>query len=156
MSLFGNEDRAAERLSRHIRPAEPEYTYVPQRLPGGYTTKTSGERVDFEGGGHRDAEAGKPRFDLLRPLNVPHSQQLLTRWAALMGRGAEHYGDRNWERMNDAKALDRFRSSAARHFEQWLTGERDEDHAVATFFNIQGAEYVRGAIDGLWLPLGAA
>jgi hypothetical protein len=116
-------------------------------------TKTSGQRDNFAGGGVRDAEAGKPRFDLIRPANVPYEHQILTRWAALMGRGAEHYGDRNWEQMSDEAALARFRSSAARHFEQWYHGETDEDHAVAVFFNVMGAEYVQGIRDGLWLPL---
>jgi hypothetical protein len=39
--------------------------------------------------------------------------------------------------------LERFRMSAARHFEQWLRGDTDEDHAAAVFFNINGAEYTR-------------
>lgn len=121
-----------------------------------FATQSSGTKDEFEGGGVRDAEAGKPRFDLLRPLNVPYQDQLLTRWAALMARGAEHYGDRNWERMGDQKAMDRFRSSAARHFEQWYNREVDEDHAAATLFNIEGTEYVKGILGGLWLPLGAA
>ncbi|WP_086846964.1 dATP/dGTP diphosphohydrolase domain-containing protein [Amycolatopsis kentuckyensis] len=116
-------------------------------------TKSSGVRDSFAGGGVRDAEAGKPRFDLLRPVNVPYQSQMLTRFAALMGRGAGYYGDRNWEQMSDAAALSRFRSSAARHFEQWFAGEHDEDHAAAVFFNITGAEYVQGIQDGLWLPL---
>ncbi len=120
-----------------------------------FETKSSGAKDEFEGGGVRDAQTGKPRFDLLRPLNVPYGDQLLTRWAALMARGAEHYGDRNWERMSDQTALDRFKSSAARHFEQWLNGEVDEDHAAATFFNVAGAEYIKGVLAGRWAAVAA-
>jgi hypothetical protein len=41
---------------------------------------------------------------------------------------------------------ERFQESAARHFEQWLEGENDEDHAAAVFFNINGAEYVKAKL----------
>lgn len=115
-----------------------------------FVTKSSGERQEFNGGGVRDKQNGKPRFDLLMPERVPFDQQYLTRVAALMERGAEHYGDRNWEQMQDEEALARFRSSAFRHFMQWMTGETDEDHAAAIFFNVQGAEYVKGRIQGEW------
>jgi len=37
-----------------------------------------------------------------------------------------------------------FRASAFRHFIKWMKGQTDEDHAAAVFFNIQGAEYVKG------------
>lgn len=107
-------------------------------------------KISFPGGGHRDVETDKPRFDLLRPVTVPYEHQLMTRWAALMARGGKRYGDRNWEQMSDRAALDRFRSSAARHFEQWLNGEDDEDHCVAVCFNLQGAEYVAGVLRGDW------
>ncbi len=107
------------------------------------------ERVEFSGGGVRDVESDKPRFDLLRPLAVPYEHQMLTRWARHMAWGADKYAPRNWELMNDLEAYDRFKSSAARHFEQWFTGVEDgEDHAAAVFFNIQGAEYVQGRMSG--------
>lgn len=118
-----------------------------------FETKASGTEVAFTGGGFRDSEEGRPRFDLIRPVNVPYQEQLLTRWAALMARGAKHRGDRNWEKMSDRAALERFISGATRHFEQWVTGEHDEDHAAAVLFNIQGALYVQGVIDEKWEPL---
>ncbi|AIG78420.1 Hypothetical protein AJAP_27880 [Amycolatopsis japonica] len=115
-----------------------------------FTTKDSGERSEFEGGGQRDSETGKPRFDLLLPVRVPYEDQLLTRVAALMGRGAEKYEDRNWEKFSDQAALDRARSSAFRHFMQWFNGETDEDHAAAVVFNLKAAEYVKGRLAGRW------
>ena len=115
-----------------------------------YTTKDSGQKAAFDGGGVRDTESGKPRFDLLLPKDVPYEYQMMTRWAALMGRGAEKYEDRNWELFSDTKALERARSSAFRHFMQWISGERDEDHAAAVFFNIMAAEYIDGKLEGRW------
>jgi hypothetical protein len=118
-----------------------------------YQTKDSGQRAEFSNGGVRDTESGKPRFDLLLPKNVPYDEQLLTRVALLMGRGAEKYEDRNWEQFADSKALDRAYSSAIRHLMQWANGEDDEDHAAAVVFNIMVAEYVKGVLDGRWKPI---
>jgi hypothetical protein len=91
----------------------------------------------------RDVNTGKARFDLIMPMLMPYRAQLLTRWAELMGRGAEKYDARNWEQAATLEELERFRESAFRHFLQWLTGETDEDHAAAVLFNISGAEYVK-------------
>jgi hypothetical protein len=118
-----------------------------------FVTKSTGEKAAFANGGVRDTEVGKPRFDLLRPTTVPYADSMLTRFAALMARGAEKYSSRNWEQFSDAEALQRARSSAARHFEQWLCGERDEDHAAAVYFNIMAAEYITGVLSGLWPAL---
>lgn len=115
-----------------------------------WETKDSGERAHFEGGGQRDSESGKPRFDLLLPQAVPYEHQMLTRWADLMGRGAEKYDARNWELFADDAALERARSSAFRHFMQWINGEQDEDHAAAVFFNIMATEYIEGKLAGKW------
>lgn len=98
----------------------------------------------------RDSQDGKPRFDLLMPERVPYDKQYLTRVARLMGRGAEHYEDRNWEQFADEVALERAKASAFRHFMQWLTGQEDEDHAAAIFFNVQAVEYIKGRLNGEW------
>ena len=108
-----------------------------------FTTKDSGERAEFSSGMVRDTNTGKARFDLIMPLEVPYKHQMLTRFAELMTRGAAKYTDRNWEQAKTQEELDRFRESAFRHFMQWYTGETDEDHAAAVWYNIQGAEYVR-------------
>src|SRR5690349_11712680 len=90
----------------------------------------------------RDTENGKARFDLLLPLGIPYAEQMLTRDAQLMARGAEKYEARNWEKANGEAELARYRSSALRHLMQWIAGERDEDHAAAVRFNIMAGEAV--------------
>lgn len=121
---------------------EPEEISIPaeDRVP--FVRRTEDTRVQFEGGGMRDSQTGKPRFDLLVPENMPFDKQYLTRCARLLAKGADHYEDRNWEKFGDKEALNRARSSAFRHFMQWFTGETDEDHAASVFFNIQAAEYI--------------
>ena len=101
-----------------------------------FETKDSGQRAEFATGMVRDTSEGKARFDLIHPLGIPYKEQILTRFAELMARGAKKYTQRNWEKAGTQEELDRFKESAARHFEQWFNGEVDEDHAVAVFFNI--------------------
>jgi hypothetical protein len=101
-----------------------------------FETKDSGERAQFESGMQRDTEAGKPRFDLMIPLDVPYEEQMITRLAALFGRGAVKYESRNWEQANSEEEMARMKSSGFRHFMQWMAGETDEDHAAAVMFNI--------------------
>lgn len=109
-------------------------------MPKEYTTKDSGKRADFKSGMRRDLEQGKPRYDLIyRPI--------LKRWAGLMARGAEKYGENNWCKANSEEELKRFKSSAFRHFMQWLEGEDDEDHAAAVLFNIAAVEYMKHKLD---------
>jgi hypothetical protein len=109
----------------------------------GWTTKDSGERAQFDSGMVRDTEAGKPRFDLTMPQGIPFTEQMWTRFAGLMARGADKYTARNWEQANSQAELDRYLSSALRHFMQWYYGETDEDHAAAVYFNITAAEAVK-------------
>lgn len=108
-----------------------------------YITKDSGVREDYASGMRRDTQQDKPAFSLIMPESLPYEEQMLTRWAQLMARGAEKYGNRNWELANSDDELDRFKASAFRHFMQWMTGEDDEDHCAAVFFNLQAAEYVK-------------
>ena len=108
-----------------------------------FETKDSGERIKFSTGMQRDINDNKPRFDLVMPFDIPYDEQLLTRWAKLMQRGAVKYGNRNWEKAGTPEELHRFMDSAFRHFIQWLCDESDEDHASAVLFNIAGAEMVK-------------
>jgi hypothetical protein len=105
-----------------------------------FETKDSGERAHFDSGMQRDTEDGKPRFDLMIPLDVPYEEQMITRLAALYGRGAVKYESRNWEQANSEEEMARMKSSAFRHFMQWLCGETDEDHAAAVMFNVVAFE----------------
>lgn len=116
---------------------------IPIPVPKKYITKDSGKRQEYSTGMTRDLQDGKPDFYLITPKLIPYKEQLLTRWADLMTRGKEKYGMRNWELAKTDEEYERFKSSAFRHFMQWLSGEDDEDHAVAVMFNIQCAEYVR-------------
>jgi len=122
----------------------------------GYITKDSGVRAKYDSGMVRDSEAGKPRFDLLFPLDIPFKEQMMTRFADLMERGARKYDERNWEKARGEEELQRYRSSALRHLIQWLTDEDDEDHAAAVMFNILAGETVlaREDEDLTGVPLG--
>lgn len=106
--------------------------------------KDSGERREFDSGMQRDTSEGKINFLLVRP------GPMFRRWAAHMTLGMMKYDrdrkpgePRNWTLASGEAELERFQESACRHFEQWLAGETDEDHAAAVFFNINGAELVK-------------
>jgi hypothetical protein len=97
--------------------------------------KDSGVRETYATGMVRDTQDGKPDYTL---VDYP----MLTRWAKHVTLGAEKYGRRNWQLASTEEELERFRSSAFRHFVQWITGDTDEDHAAAVYFNIAAAEMV--------------
>lgn len=106
-----------------------------------FAIKDSGARQEFAGGMVRDTTEGKPNF-----LSVRFGP-MLKRWAEHLTKGRNKYPDPypgvpNWTLAEGEDELLRAKESAARHFEQWLAGERDEDHASAVFFNINVAEYV--------------
>ncbi len=117
-----------------------KHTYIPPL--SGYETLDSGERAEYESGMIRDTQAGKPDFSLMFP-DLPYEEQPLTRFAMLMTRGAEKYGRRNWQMACSEEELERFKSSAFRHFIQWLTGEEDEDHMSAVMFNLVACEHTK-------------
>lgn len=104
------------------------------------TIKDSGERVEFPSGMVRDVCRGKVNWLLVR------SGPMLRRWAQHLTAGAEKYEEDNWLKASGEEELRRFKQSACRHFEQWIGGETDEDHAAAVFYNINGAEYVKGKL----------
>lgn len=112
-----------------------------------FITKDSGQRKVFSSGMQRDTSKGKPRFDLILPLSQPYNETMLYRWAMLLQRGAEKYNDRNWELAATKEELDRYRQSVFRHFIQWFSGDTSEDHAAAIFFNVNGAEYIKGKLN---------
>lgn len=96
------------------------------RTPDKFTILDSGERQEFPTGCHRDTRGGKGRHDLL-PVFV------LERDACHYEKGGTKYEDRNWEKgMPFSRCLD----SALRHINQYLQGDRTEDHLAAARFNI--------------------
>lgn len=98
----------------------------------------------FAGGGVREDHGDRARFELLWPEGVPFEEQLLTRCAVHMAKGARKYSSRNWESFSDAEALERCQSAALRHIYQWLARLDDgEDHAAAVVFNLLAAENIR-------------
>ena len=112
-----------------------------------FETKDSGERQEYSSGMRRDVQRSKPRFDLLLTDGLPYEDQFLTRLAGLLSRGAEKYGERNWQLANSREELERFKASALRHMTQWACGERDEDHAAAVAFNLMAFEYVKWKLE---------
>lgn len=106
-----------------------------------FAIKDSGARQEFSGGMVRDTTEGKVNF-----LNV-RIGPMLRRWAEHLTKGRQKYPDPepgvpNWTLAEGVEEFLRAKESAARHFEQWLAGDRDEDHAAGVFFNINLAEYV--------------
>ena len=105
--------------------------------------KDSGKRLQFESGMVRDVDDTKPAFDLVIPEGIPYNELMLTRWAELLRKGAIKYSRRNWEKADSTDELDRAKASAFRHFMQWFSGETDEDHAAAIFFNVNEVETIK-------------
>lgn len=90
-----------------------------------FVTKGSGDKQQFATGSQRDSQAGKGRYDLLPP-------EAIRRYAQLLARGAERYGDKNWEL---GQPFSRVVSSMLRHAFQAAAGQNDEDHLAAVMFN---------------------
>jgi Domain of unknown function (DUF5664) len=90
-----------------------------------FITKDSGDREEFDTGSRRDTREGKGRYDLL-PSGA------IKRIAQLYERGAEKYGDRNWEL---GQPRDRFIDSMLRHGFAVSNGDVDEDHIAAVAWN---------------------
>ena len=108
-----------------------------------FETKDSGKHEKFGSGMKRDTRDGKPRFALMWTELQPYEQQMVTRYAKLLARGAAKYEDRNWEKGDSKVELE---DSLLRHTAQLVAGETDEDHAAAVWFNTQAIEYFRWRI----------
>jgi len=102
-----------------------------------FTVKDSGAREQYASGMVRDTASDKTFWSLV------YDGPMLKRWAVHLTKGAIKYAKRNWMKAAGDAELERAIDSAARHFAQWMAGERDEDHAAAVFFNINLAEYIR-------------
>lgn len=113
----------------------------------GFEVKDSGKREQYDSGMVRDTQEGKPDYTLIDPVG-------LERVAVHLVKGAEKYGRDNWRKANSEDELTRFKSSAFRHFMQWLRGDIDEDHMAAVVFNLFAAEYVKGKLESTKQLLG--
>jgi len=89
------------------------------------SVKDSGERREFSTGSVRDVRKGKGRFDLIPPCS-------LRRLAKHYENGAHKYGDRNWEK---GQPLSSYVDSMLRHGQDYLSGDRSEDHLAAIAWN---------------------
>ena len=112
-----------------------------------FKVKDSGKRQQFSSGMMRDTQEDKIEYD--RIMEGP----MYDRWAEHLTKGAVKYpdiepGKANWTLAEGEEEMNRFKKSAARHFRQWFRGDRDEDHAAAVYFNINGYEYVREKMNG--------
>ena len=105
-----------------------------------FDVKDSGERQQFDSGMVRDVATNKIDYSLV--FDGP----MIERLAIHLTKGAQKYDKRNWMQAAGHEELERFKESAVRHFIQWLSGDTDEDHAAALFFNINGYEYVLGRL----------
>lgn len=97
---------------------------------------------NFETGAKRDTQKGKLRYDLLSPLADFREAQIMTK-------GAEHYGDRNWEK---GMPMMRVVASLKRHFMAWLFREEDEDHLAQFTWNARALLHYDEAIKRGILP----
>lgn len=92
----------------------------------------SGNRRKFKTGAVRDMEIGKGRCDLLPACAI-------LRLSKHYEEGAKKYEDRNWEKGIPISSMI---DSALRHLLKYLDGQTDEDHLVASAWNIMGAMWM--------------
>ena len=87
--------------------------------------KDSGEREHFDTGAVREPNLGRGRYDLISPI-------ALRALAIHYEKGATKYSERNWEK---GLPLSRHLNSALRHLQDFLDGDRSEDHLSACAWN---------------------
>jgi len=104
--------------------------------------KDSGARREFDTGSVRDQREGKGRYDLISPV-------ALRRLAKHSENGAVKYGDRNWEK---GQPLCSYLDSAMRHLQDFLVGDRSEDHLAAAAWNVFSIIHTQEMIDRGLLP----
>lgn len=95
-------------------------------VPAGQTKlPDSGHRHVYPSGAERERAMGKGRYDLIPP-------SALRRVAQHFENGAEKYAERNWEKgVSQSDCMD----SLLRHAQEYLDGDRREDHLAAVIWN---------------------
>lgn len=104
--------------------------------------KDSGERITFASGSMRDPSTGKIKWSRIT------FGPMLRRWATHLTNAEVKYPDPqpgvpNFMLIKTEEEYQRYKESAFRHFMSWFHDETDEDHASATFFNINGVEIIK-------------
>lgn len=98
-----------------------------------------GERISYgEGKAIREPSNGKGRYDLISPFAL----ERIARWYEL---GAIKYSDRNWEK---GMPYSRYVDSAMRHLIKFMMGMDDEDHLVASCWNLMAIMHHQGLFQG--------
>ena len=87
--------------------------------------KDSGKREIFSTGAEYEPNNGRGRYDLISPI-------ALRNLAIHMERGAIKYEPHGWEK---GLPLSKHLNSALRHLQNYLAGNREEDHLSACVFN---------------------
>lgn len=112
-----------------------------------FSIKDSGKRHEFASGSLRDTAEGKIKWSRIT------FGPMMRRWAAHLTKAEAKYPDPtpgvpNFSLISTEEERIRYRESAFRHFMSWFNGETDEDHAAATFFNINGVEIINNKLAG--------
>jgi hypothetical protein len=107
----------------------------------------SGQRQVFASGSMRDPSTGKIKWS--RILFGPMAR----RWAQHLTTAEAKYPDPkpgvpNFTLISTDEEFYRYKESALRHFMSWYFDEKDEDHASAVFFNINGVEIIKAKMRG--------
>jgi hypothetical protein len=107
------------------------------------TIKDSGQRVTYASGSMRDPSTGKIKWSRIT------FGPMMRRWAQHLTTAEAKYPDPepgipNFTLIETDEEFFRYKESAFRHFMSWFFDEVDEDHAAATFFNINGVEIIKG------------
>lgn len=107
-----------------------------------FVIQDSGNHEVLESGMVRDSKTGKGRHDLISPI-------ALKRLAQHYETGALKYDERNWEK---GAPMSKHFDSAVRHLNDFLEGKRDEDHLIASAWNIFAAVHVEEMVRRGLLP----
>jgi len=135
---------AGAALSVSTGPAHPQYLDKDYDSVGPLVSPEPNDKSvqAFDTGAIRDAQIEKARPDLISPLAMDRLGQWLRR-------GADHYGDRNWEK---GIPVSRCFASLYRHVLAYQRGDQDEDHLAAIMCNSMFIAHYEVAIERGILP----
>jgi len=120
----------------------PPRSRPPGPPPRSIAPKFSDGNDTFCTGAKRGSQAGKPRPDLTSPYAA-------LRKGVINAYGAEHYGDRNWER---GMQFSRVLASIERHLMAYKMGLQDEDHLGQLGWNVDALLHFEEVVKRGLLP----